>query len=529
MPRSNCRFAAILVAYLFLLVFPAAAATLLIRDVTIVSPELAEPKPHQDVLIDTGRIVAIAPTRAAAYADVEIDGRGRFLTPGLIDSHVHLNTGTGLKRRYTQDFDALYARFQRQQPRSFLYHGFTTVIENNGNPAIDAGFNAAPQHPRLVHCGPAAVLSNDFMATEYDSLSDFHAAFPHFLHDHHNTESSPPKVDLAQHTPAAVVAAIAAKGGRCVKLYYEEALWWPGDQRPDFSLPSVNIVREVVAQARARNMTVMLHGTTPRAHRLGLGAGVDVMAHGLWEWPGAMYGSQSIPTDVLATADVVAASPMYVQPTWMAVAGMTSLFNPQMLDDPGYTKVLSADYLAYLRGPGQRARADYLLRFGPFLGAAHARGQADSADLRVIMDTYLQRYRHILNRQYRSGIRFIFGTDTSVGTPGWGNPPGLAGFWEMKAWEAAGIDPLAILRSATIDNARAFGMADQIGSVEVGKHADLLLLARNPLSGVDAFAHIEKVIVAGEAIERESLAADAPTLVDPRTSSTMPHAPAAQH
>ena len=64
-----------------------------------------------------------------------------------------------------------------------------------------------------------------------------------------------------------------------------------------------------------------------------------------------------------------------------------------------------------------------------------------------------------------------------------------------------------MLRAATIDNARAFGLAEEIGSVEVGKRADLLLLAGNPLHDIQAFDRIEKVILGGKVIERESLAA----------------------
>lgn len=486
---------------------PASCQTLVIRDVAVVAPERGETIAHQDVRIQGGRIVAIEPTRAGRRADIELDGRGRFLSPGLIDSHVHLQTGTGLKRRYTRDFDALYAQFQRQQPRSFLYYGFTTVVENNGDPTIDQLFQGAPEHPGLVTCGQAAVLSDDFMATDFDSAAEFHAAFPNFLHDRHRTPALPDGIDPSRHTPAAVVAAIADSGGRCVKLYYEEALWWPGEHRPEFGLPSAAIVREVVAQAHARNMTVLLHGTTPAAHQFGLDTGVDVMAHGVWDWPDAMYGWPDIPADVLATVDRVAASQMRVQPTWMSIAGMASMFKPGLLDDPGYRKVLPPDYLAYLRGPGQQARADYLDRFGPFIAAAFARGEAASAHPAVIMETFQKRYRTILQRQHAAGARLLFGTDTSVGTPGWGNPPGLAGWWEIQAWSAAGIDPATVLQAATIDNARAFGLAEEIGSVEVGKRADLLLLAGNPLHDIQAFDRIEKVILGGKVIERESLAA----------------------
>lgn len=203
------------------LLHTAKAQTLLIRNVTIVDPDKAALIPHRDVRIRSGRIVSIESTPVKNTTDIVVDGRGRFLVPGFIDSHVHLNSATGLKRQYTKDFEKLYAEFQRQQPRSFLYHGFTTVIENNGDSAIDAIFESAPQHPRLIHCAQAAVLLNDFMAAEFDSAAEFREAFPNFLHDRESSGALPNDVDRAQHTAAAVVEKIARRGGRCVKLYYE--------------------------------------------------------------------------------------------------------------------------------------------------------------------------------------------------------------------------------------------------------------------------------------------------------------------
>jgi imidazolonepropionase-like amidohydrolase len=488
----------------------ATAANLLIRDITVVSPELGAPLPHQDVLIGGTQILAVQPTGQPVQAARTIDGRGRYLIPGLIDSHVHLDHATGLKRRYTSDFDALYDAFQRQQPRSYLYYGYTTLVENNGDPAVDRRFDAAPLHPQRAHCGPALPLSNDFLATDFDSTEDFLAAFPNFLHDRHTTSELPAGLDPREHTPAVTVARVAATGARCVKLYYEEALWWPGPQRPEFALPSEAIVKEVVAEAHARGLTVLLHGNTPSAHRFGLDTGVDVMAHGLWDWPGATQGWADIPADVLATVDAVAASPMRVQPTWMTVAGTASMFDDGQLDDPRLMKVLPADYLSYLRGGAQQARPDYVKMFGPALSAAHARGDSVSAEPAEIVATYLRRYRQVLRHQHRAGAHFLLGTDTAVGTPGWGNPPGLSGYREMRAWVDAGLDLPTVLRAATLDNARAFGLEREIGSVEAGKRADLVLLAASPLERVDAYDSIEQVILAGQLIERESLAADGP-------------------
>lgn len=112
-----------------------------------------------------------------------------------------------------------------------------------------------------------------------------------------------------------------------------------------------------------------------------------------------------------------------------------------------------------------------------------------------------------------AGARFIFGSDTAVGTPGWSNPPGLSGLREMQAWVDAGIDLKTVLRAATLDNAKAFWLDAEIGSVEVSKRADLLLLTANPQQTLDAYDSIERIILGGEVIERESLAADAPSAI----------------
>jgi len=497
-----------------LLVWPllAPASDRVIRDVTVVSPEREAPLAHAHVLIRDGRIAAVSAEPIDAPNVEVIDGRGRFLVPGLIDSHVHLNHATGLKRRYTPDFDRLYREFQQQQPRSYLYFGYTTVIENNGDPAVARTFDAAPLHPRREHCG-ALPIYDDFLATDFDTREDFLATYPNFLHDRHTTPELPEGIDPADHTPMATVAHIAATGARCVKLYYEEALWWPGHEHPAFRLPSLAILREVVAAAHASGLTALMHGNTPAAHRIGLDAGIDVMAHGVWDWAGATGGHADIPDEVLATVDAVAGSAMKVQPTWMAAAGMTSLFDPDSLSDPRLTRVLSSAYLDYLRGPGQQAREDYLHRFGPAIAAAYARGEAATDQPQGIMAVYMERYRRILQRQHAAGAKFLFGSDTAVGTPGWGNPPGLSGLREMQAWVDAGIDLKTILRAATLDNAKAFGLDAELGSIEVGKRADLLLLTANPLQTLDAYDRIERVILGGEVIEHDSLAVDAPAPV----------------
>ncbi|MDE3127498.1 MAG: amidohydrolase family protein [Gemmatimonadota bacterium] len=74
------------------------AVPILVRDVTLIDGTGAPPRAHMDMLIDRGRIAAIAPAAAGPAADSVIDGRGLYAIPGLIDAHVHLGTDPWAQR-----------------------------------------------------------------------------------------------------------------------------------------------------------------------------------------------------------------------------------------------------------------------------------------------------------------------------------------------------------------------------------------------------------------------------------------------
>ena len=70
-----------------------------------------------------------------------------------------------------------------------------------------------------------------------------------------------------------------------------------------------------------------------------------------------------------------------------------------------------------------------------------------------------------------------------------------------------GVSLETIFRSATLDNARVFGLDDDIGTVEVGKRADLLLMSEDPLESLSAYDSIDLVVLNGQVLDRHSLAA----------------------
>jgi imidazolonepropionase-like amidohydrolase len=79
----------------------------------------------------------------------------------------------------------------------------------------------------------------------------------------------------------------------------------------------------------------------------------------------------------------------------------------------------------------------------------------------------------------------------------------------MQQLSKAGLSLGQIFRAAAINNARRFKIDSQVGTIEPGKMANLLLLRKSPLESVDAYDSIVTVWVHGKQLSRDSLAADA--------------------
>ena len=119
----------------------------------------------------------------------------------------------------------------------------------------------------------------------------------------------------------------------------------------------------------------------------------------------------------------------------------------------------------------------------------------------------MRRVRQVVAYLASKDANFLFATDTPS-APTYGNLPGLNGFLEMKQLQTAGMSLKQIFRAATISNAREFKLESQIGTIEPGKVANLVLMTKNPLETIDAYDSITTVFVHGKPISREDLAAD---------------------
>jgi imidazolonepropionase-like amidohydrolase len=76
---------------------------------------------------------------------------------------------------------------------------------------------------------------------------------------------------------------------------------------------------------------------------------------------------------------------------------------------------------------------------------------------------------------------------------------------ELERWFEAGVPLAQILRAATLDNAVAFGIAGDRGTIEVGKRGDLLLMGADPLKTIKAYDAIERIFVRGRDVRPDEL------------------------
>ena len=92
-----------------------------------------------------------------------------------------------------------------------------------------------------------------------------------------------------------------------------------------------------------------------------------------------------------------------------------------------------------------------------------------------------------------------------IGVGGHGQVQGLGYHWEMWAFAMGGMTPREVLKAATLDGAKIIGFEQDLGSIEVGKLADLVVLDRNPLQDIRNTNTVRYVMKNGELFDGTTL------------------------
>jgi imidazolonepropionase-like amidohydrolase len=434
---------------------------------TIVHPERAAAQAvlQDGTLIISGkRIQAVGPSATTPVPKnaTVIDGRGKWVIPGLIDSHVHFfQSGNLYTRPDVADFNAWmpYAReVERNKARLpatfkvWLASGVTSVVDVGGPfwnfDVRDAAAKTAAA-PRVAVAGPLISMID---RPQLD-LGD------------------PPiiKITSAEAARALVQRELARKPDY-IKVWF---IHQPGD---DLAAQEA-IVKATADTAHAAGVKLAVHATELVVAKAALRAGADFLVHSVEDEP--------VDEEFLALAKknrILYCPTLFVYQgygyalsgTWKATPAERRLADPQIVAALGDLPRIPKDKI-----PERVAKR--MAEAKPVLPPVTA-----MANLRTVWD---------------AGITVVMGTDAgNIGTL-----HGPSVFREMALMQLARLTPLQVLRSATMNGARATGKEAELGTIQPGKLADLVILDGDPLAGVDNLSRVWRVIKDGQVYDPDEL------------------------
>ena len=449
---------------------PAGPATL-VRGVTVIDVGAGA---HQksDLLLRGDRIAELRPSGeliAPAGAKI-IEASGLFAIPGLWDMHIHL-TSPGLEDRVL---------------KLLVANGVTSVRDTGGE--LEAVLAIRERANRVGEVAPRVWVAGPILDGKPRAWRG------------HGSSSGMIEVDSEQQA-IELVDTLSARAVDFIKVY--EML------RP-------NVFRAVVKRAHEHGLRVTAHVPIRMTTIETLDAGLDGIEHlrgiefDCAEEPAALLAQRVAIMDAWDSDDRGYALRRKVHATVRpdALTSQSPANCGGLVDrfaDQGTWHTPTLHFVAFrvLRFYEDSHWIDPLRYLPEDIRAQRMEMLADFKDLSKYKEweTHGEWAMHTVARLHQAGATLMTGTDS----PGFIFMPGFSLHDELEALVRAGLTPLAALQAATITPARFFDVDDQLGTIEAGKLADLVLLEEDPLSDVSNTRRIAAVIVKGRLLDRKEL------------------------
>lgn len=448
------------------------------------------------IVIQSDSIVHVGPKLPQLKGNyITIDAKDKFVIPGLIDSHVHIGHTITLKDEHYETKPELVKSYKEQLPKSYLYFGFTSLVDLDLNERTKKGFQEAPIKPDLYSTSRGVRYFNGYGQGLFPENIRY-KYFPVWIYDKDQLSSIPENTDLSKHTVSAVVEQTVNDGAIGLKTYYEKGF----DGVFDWPVPSDSLLYNLVQEAHQNKLPVVLHSTSLDAYMKGLEVNIDIFGHGLWHWEGNKLNAKP-PLEIENLYEEIAERKKYVQSTMRVILGEYDTYTWSMIDHPELKHVLKDDFVKWLESKeGKWTQKELIELYNSVI-------KDSTVSNEKYLLTYNERVRNTTRLAFDKGVKLILGTD-SPAQEGIGNIPGLNGYLELLALSESGLDNETIFIAATIRNAMAFKLQDKIGSITDGKRANLLILNANPLFNIEAYNQIESVMISGNLHARERLSAN---------------------
>lgn len=453
------------------------SATLAITGVTLIDGVGGAGRPDVTVLVDGDRIVAVGPAAELPpppSAEV-VDGRGRFLIPGLWDAHVHLAG------------EAAPAIPPEHQLALYLVHGVVAVRDMGSDwqriaelrerlasgelvgpeivapgPFVDGPQDPGPAVRPVADAAEARQAVRELAELGVDFVK-VQARLPREAYHAVIEEARSVGLPVHGHVPDALSAQEVSAAGQRTIEHVSPAL--PSDGAIFFSISS----REAELRAELAALAAGAGGED-RARRAARNAALQAAL---------IDDSSAQRTDELAEQ-------LRTKGTWVVPTLIWS--RSYLPPSPDLAPDLPRDVLPEaVRERWSGIYARYFENATPEKLALNRR----------IADASIE----LVGALHRAGVGLLAGSDSTFGFV----LPGFALHQELELLVAAGLSPAEALRAATRGPAELLGQGADRGTVETGKLADLVLLAADPLADVRNTRTIVGVIDAGVHHDRDEL------------------------
>lgn len=415
---------------------PAMAGDLLIENVTLIDGQGGTPEINVSVLVIDDKVSKISSGNNSPSDEIErIDGAGKFLIPGLIDTHIHLRGGRGDKKDFKRG-RALLA--------SYIFSGVTSIY--------DAG-----NVPEYI-----MKLRSDERSAKIDAPRIFATGG---IVTYPGSHGSGPGATLVDDWPEAIPALEKHLSFEpdVVKFTFEERGW---GARPLIPLLPLELLQTLTEYYNDNGVRTTVHTSSELRARQAIFAGVDTLTHPVIQGPisedfARLMGTKKIPMSTTLT----------IGENYSRLAE-----HPEYLDQPLYVAAYSTEEIEELK---QETSAAYNERSWTWW-------------MKLMTPIAQENLRQI----HDAGGILTLGTDQSSGA---------AVHRELELLVDAGISPLDVITIATRNGAIFLGLEDDLGTIEVGKKADMVLLNADPTLDIDNAKNIDLVIKGGVVIDRMSL------------------------
>ncbi len=431
------------------------------------------PTDNQTIYIKHGRIVKISQTIAVSGIR-SIDAMGATVMPGLIDAHVHLQSVPGAP--YRKDNAEQLKEYRYHHLRAYLACGVTSVLDNAISAPILKDFQAYMEKggagPTIYALGPTfyppgGYLDNGLL-TQYwgpqwrssGNIDDIEALF----REYEGIEN--------------IVG---------VKVLLE-----PGfGPSPVWPIHSKNIRNIIVEEAEKRNLPIHVHAYNKKEQSIGLEMGVHCFAHSGF--------LKKAPTD--SFIHKMQTKGAYITTTIASTLEQILVqYDLGRLEDPLVQLTVPKEQLETAKDLAAWKQMNYtLLRTSSpkWMPNAMVRLLQKMVNMEKEMKNCVENAGNAIVTMYKAGIPIVVGTDTA-------NWPVFINFFhgpstilELELLEKAGMKPIDIISSATRIPAEMIGKDHEIGTVEVGKRADLIIVRDDPLKNLNALKKISWIIKDG--------------------------------